>query len=110
MLRDAPGLAGAEQRICSDIAAFSREASNLYGHSFKPALEFVLSVVTAASEIGYARPLALFATQIGFATALRSLTPGLGRMVAREAELEGRFRAAHSRLVRFCFARALQAA
>jgi ATP-binding cassette subfamily D (ALD) long-chain fatty acid import protein len=98
VLRDAPGLDGAEQRICADIAAFSREASNLYGHSFKPALEFVLSVVTAASEIGYGRPLALFATQICFAGALRSLTPSLGRMVAREAELEGKFRAAHSRL------------
>ena len=98
VLRDAPGLDGAEQRICADIAAFSREAANLYGHSFKPALEFVLSVITAASEIGYGRPLALFATQIGFAAALRGLTPSLGRMVAREAELEGKFRAAHSRL------------
>jgi len=98
VLRDAPGLEGAEQRICADIAAFSRETANLYGHSFKPALEFVLSVVTAASEIGYGRPLALFATQIGFAAALQGLTPSLGRMVAREAELEGKFRSAHSRL------------
>ena len=98
VLRDSPGLEGAEQRICADIAAFSRETANLYGHSFKPALEFVLSVVTAASEIGYGRPLALFATQIGFAAVLQGLTPSLGRMVAREAELEGKFRSAHSRL------------
>jgi ABC-type uncharacterized transport system fused permease/ATPase subunit len=99
VLRTVPGLDTCDQRICSDIAAFSREAAALYGHSFKPILEFGLSLAAAAGELGYSRPLALFASQVFITMALRSLTPPLGKMVAREAELEGAFRAAHSRLI-----------
>lgn len=93
------GLDNADQRICSDIEAFSREAASLYGHSFKPILEFVLTLTESAADLGYRRPLALFASQVIVSTALRSLTPPLGRMVAQEAGLEGSFRAAHSRLI-----------
>jgi hypothetical protein len=99
VLKNTQGLDNADQRICSDIAAFSQETARLYGHSFKPVLEFGLSLAAAAGELGYSRPLTLFATQVAFITALRGLTPGLGKMVAREAELEGNFRAAHSRLI-----------
>jgi len=88
-----------DQRICSDIAAFSREAAAIYGHSFKPILEFVLTLSESATALGYSRPIALFASQIVVTGLLRSMTPPLGRMVAKEAELEGSFRAAHSRLI-----------
>jgi ABC-type uncharacterized transport system fused permease/ATPase subunit len=93
------GMDQADQRICADIAAFSREAATLYGHSFKPILEFALSLSAAAGELGFSRPTALFASQVIITMALRSIAPPLGKMIAREAELEGRFRAAHSRLI-----------
>jgi ABC-type uncharacterized transport system fused permease/ATPase subunit len=95
----AGSLDNVDQRICSDVEAFSREAAFLYGHSFKPILEFVLTLQESAQQLGLKRPLALFASQVLVTTALRSVTPSLGRMVAKEAELEGSFRAAHSRLI-----------
>ena len=99
VLKSTPGLDGADQRICSDIAAFSRETAALYGHSFKPCLEFMLALTAAATELGLSRPVALFSSQIFITLALRSLTPPLGKMVAREAELEGGLRTAHARLI-----------
>ena len=95
----AGSLDNVDQRICSDVEAFSREAAFLYGHSFKPILEFILTLQESAHQLGLKRPLALFASQVLVTTALRSVTPSLGRMVAKEAELEGSFRAAHSRLI-----------
>ena len=99
VLKSSPGFDQPDQRICSDIASFSREAAALYGHSFKPMLEFGLSLAAAAGELGYSRPLTLFASQVAITGMLRGMAPKLGKMVAREAELEGSFRAAHSRLI-----------
>ena len=93
------GLDNVDQRIVADIEAFSRETAFLYGHSFKPILEFTLSLTEAAKELGYSRPLALFASQIMITGVLRSIAPRLGPMVAREAALEGGFRHTHSRLI-----------
>jgi len=95
----AGSLDNVDQRICSDIEAFAREAAFLYGHSFKPLLEFTLTLQESSQQLGMKRPLALFASQVLVTGALRSITPPLGRMVAKEAELEGVFRAAHSRLI-----------
>jgi len=93
------GLDNVDQRIVADIEAFSRETAFLYGHSFKPILEFTLSLTEAAKELGYSRPLALFASQIMITGVLRTIAPRLGPMVAREAALEGGFRHTHSRLI-----------
>ena len=88
-----------DQRIVADIDAFAKETAFLYGHSFKPILEFTLSLTEAAKELGYSRPLALFASQIIITGVLRSIAPRLGPMVAREAALEGGFRHTHARLI-----------
>jgi len=93
------GLEHVDQRIVADINEFSREAAFLYGHSFKPILEFTLSLAEAAKELGYSRPLALFASQIFITGTLRAMSPKLGPMVAREAALEGGFRHQHARLI-----------
>ena len=52
VLRDG-GLDNVDQRIVADIDAFAKEAAFLYGHSFKPILEFTLSLTEAAKELGY---------------------------------------------------------
>ena len=93
------GLDNVDQRIVADIDAFAKETAFLYGHSFKPILEFTLSLAEAAKELGYSRPLALFASQFIITGVLRSIAPRLGPMVAREAALEGGFRHTHSRLI-----------
>jgi ABC-type uncharacterized transport system fused permease/ATPase subunit len=98
VLRDG-GLDNVDQRIVADVDAFSREAAFLYGHSFKPILEFTLSLTEAAKELGYSRPLALFGAQIFITTVLRQMSPSLGKMVAREQALEGGFRHTHARLI-----------
>mmetsp|Transcript_2828 Transcript_2828/g.10294 ORF Transcript_2828/g.10294 Transcript_2828/m.10294 type:complete len:490 (-) Transcript_2828:768-2237(-) len=87
-----------DQRIVADIQAFSKEAAFLYGHSFKPVLEFFLGINEAAKELGIGRPIALFTSQVVITMALRKISPSLGKFVAREQALEGSFRHAHSRL------------
>ena len=98
VLRDG-GLDNVDQRIVADIDAFAKEAAFLYGHSFKPILEFTLSLTEAAKELGYSRPLALFGAQIFITAVLRQMSPSLGRMIAKEQALEGGFRHTHARLI-----------
>ena len=93
------GLDNVDQRIVADIDAFSKEAAFLYGHSFKPILEFTLSLTEAAKELGYSRPLALFGAQIFITAVLRQMAPSLGKMIAKEQALEGGFRHTHARLI-----------
>ncbi|KAK3284414.1 hypothetical protein CYMTET_7938 [Cymbomonas tetramitiformis] len=88
-----------DQRIVADIEAWSANVAQLYGHSFKPILEFSMSLYEASKELGYARPVALFATQTLFTIFMRTAVPSLGAMVVKEQALEGSFRHAHSRLV-----------
>ena len=88
-----------DQRIVADIDTFSREAAFLYGHSFKPVLEFFMSLGEAARELGLGRPLALFGVNFLFEVLLKSFVPSLGKMMAREQALEGEFRSHHSRLL-----------
>jgi ABC-type uncharacterized transport system fused permease/ATPase subunit len=88
-----------DQRITKDVANFSWKVAFLYGHSFKPILDFLLSLREASIDIGWTRPLALFMCSSIVSTVLRSLVPSLGKQVAREAELDGNFAHAHSRLI-----------
>mmetsp|Transcript_14743 Transcript_14743/g.31613 ORF Transcript_14743/g.31613 Transcript_14743/m.31613 type:complete len:743 (-) Transcript_14743:102-2330(-) len=92
------GLDHVDQRIVVDIDTWASQVASLYGHSFKPALEFVLSLAEASKELGLARPLGLFATQALVSAAMHRLTPSLGAMIASEARAEGDLRAAHARL------------
>ena len=94
VLRDG-GLDNVDQRIVADVDAFSREAAFLYGHSFKPILEFTLSLTEAAKELGYSRPLALFGAQIFITTVLRQMSRASGRWWRRN-RLSRRLQA-HSR-------------
>ena len=92
-------LGAVDQRIVGDIDSFSREAAFLYGHSFKPILEFFLSLHEASKELGLGRPIALFLSQFVIGATLKGLSPKLGKMVALEQELEGSFRHGHARLI-----------
>lgn len=88
-----------DQRISRDIQNFSDNVAFLYGHSFKPMLEFGLSLYEASHDLGYRRPLALFGATVFVNLLFRSLSPNVGAMVAREAELEGNLQRAHTRVI-----------
>jgi ABC-type uncharacterized transport system fused permease/ATPase subunit len=79
--------------------AWATNVAFLYGHSFKPVLEFFLSLHEASKELGYARPVGLFATQTVVSVLMKAVTPSLGAMIQREAAAEGAFRHAHARLI-----------
>ena len=55
VLRDG-GLDNVDQRIVADIDAFAKEAAFLYGHSFKPILEFTLSSSRTPSRTSKTHP------------------------------------------------------
>lgn len=88
-----------EQRIARDIQVFSDNIAFLYGHSFKPVLEFIMSLAEASRDLGIKRPMALFAVSTLINVVCKTMTPHLGRMVSKEAELEGDFQQAHNRIV-----------
>eukprot|EP00299_Pterocystis_sp_00344_P012968 c6298_g1_i1.p1 GENE.c6298_g1_i1~~c6298_g1_i1.p1 ORF type:complete len:689 (+),score=170.16 c6298_g1_i1:114-2069(+) len=88
-----------DQRIVVDISLFAQHTAFLYGHSFTPILNFVLSLMEASKDLGYKRPLALFGCNLVTNVVLRALSPAVGPMIAREQNLEGNFRKSHSRLI-----------
>ena len=71
----------------------------LYGHSFEPALEFTLSLMTAVNSIGAKRPFSMFAWFFLFGGVLSVASPRISQVVAERQELEGQFRRVHARLI-----------
>lgn len=92
------GLRNIDQRICADIKEFSTRFAHLYGHSFKPVLEFFLTMNECVVELGAGRLMSFFFLQTLISLVFRSFMPRMGPMIAKEAEMEGNFRHAHARL------------
>ena len=91
---------GIDQVIAADIKEWATNAAQFYGHSFQPILEFVLSLRACTTSLGLARPLILFLTQAVTSVTIRALfSPPTTKMIVREREAEGTFRAAHARLI-----------
>jgi ATP-binding cassette subfamily D (ALD) long-chain fatty acid import protein len=88
-----------DARITADIDQLCSNCAVLYGHSFKPILEFTLTLYECVGFLGWQRPVALFSWNIVMDIFLRAISPRLGPLVAREQELEGDFRRAHARLI-----------
>jgi hypothetical protein len=55
VLADDSNLNQLDQRIVKDIDAFSKISAKMYGHSFKPVLEFILTLFEATKDIGLVR-------------------------------------------------------
>ena len=93
------GLDNPDQRIVNNIADYAKKLAHLYGHSFTPILNFVLSLAEASKDIGFTRPVALIAWNSAASILLRAVSPKLAPMVSREQVLEGDFRRSHGRLL-----------
>lgn len=98
-MRRTEGLDNPDQRIVADVAQLAHKFAHLYGHSFTPILNFLLSLGEASKDLGWARPMALIAWNSVASVVFRSLSPSIGTMVAREQHLEGNFRRSHGRLL-----------
>jgi len=87
-----------DQRIAEDVRLFCDELAHLYGHSFKPILEFTMILSSTFSELGIIRPISLYILLAFLRIGLRMVSPNIGKMVKKEQEAEGAFRHAHHRL------------
>eukprot|EP00667_Euglena_gracilis_P004532 EG_transcript_4554 len=95
----ANGLDNPDQRITADLSEFAQKVASLFGHSFTPILNFVLSLQEASKDLGVRRPLCLFVWNVAMNGLLQALTPPLAPMISKEQGLEGDFRHAHARLI-----------
>lgn len=99
ILTEESNLTNLDQRIVKDIADFSKNTAKMYGHSFKPVLEFLLTLHEATKDIGLVRPFALFFISAAVSVMVKPFAPNIGKIVEEEAELEGQFVRAHGRII-----------
>jgi len=92
-------LDNADQRICSDVSEFCATAADLFGRTFKPALDVVLSTYRMGQHMGYTGLGVLYAYFFVSGGLVRALSPNFPRWIAEGQKREGEFRAAHSRLI-----------
>lgn len=90
---------GADQLITTDVNRFCNAAAALYSNLGKPVLDMVIFNIQLAQNIGSAGTVALFGNYLLTAAIMRSATPAFGKMAAEEAQLEGEFRYAHTRII-----------
>ncbi|KAH7699039.1 PMP-4 protein [Aphelenchoides avenae] len=100
-------LLNADQCLTEDISMFTQSVAHLYSHITKPIFDIALITITL---VQYARsreaggtvfiPAMLAAgVVVGTARVLRAISPRFGDMVAKEADLKGRLRYLHSRII-----------
>ena len=90
------------QRLADDVRDFASTASEIIAEVLKPLIELMLFCVKLRALVGSGATGALLA-YLGFgALAIRLSLPNFQRMVAREAEANGRYRAVHSRVRAHC--------
>ena len=75
------------------------QTCSLYGHSFKPLLEFLLSLSVAIRDIGAKRPLGMYAWFLLIGGFVGAISPRIGVVIANRQQLEGEFRRVHTRLI-----------
>lgn len=89
----------ADQRVTSDINNFSNAISELYTTIFKPVLDVVLFTAKLIEVTGWQGPAIMYAYFFISGWIKKNIMPSFGKLVAKESELEGRYRTAHQRLI-----------
>lgn len=92
-------LTSPDQRVTSDINNFAEAISQLYSETFKPVLDVVLFTHQLCSILGWQGPAFMYLYFLASAIIKKRVMPAFGRLVAKESELEGFYRTAHTRLV-----------
>ncbi|KAJ2733375.1 ATP-binding cassette long-chain fatty acid transporter pxa1 [Coemansia sp. BCRC 34962] len=92
-------IANPDQFITTDIARFCNKLSSFLSNLGKPTLDTIIFNIQLIRGVGLQGTVGMFAMYMATASLLRAWTPAFGRMAASHAELEGEFRAHHSRLI-----------
>merc|ERR1719204_1788820 len=87
-----------DQRITQDIYEFCKAFSNLYSHTFKPLLDFILSTKMLTDNIGIAGPGIMQVYFLIAFTIVKSISPNFGKMIGQKQGLEGFFQTQHKRI------------
>jgi ATP-binding cassette, subfamily D (ALD), peroxisomal long-chain fatty acid import protein len=93
------GITGIDQYITADITRFCDTAAALYSTLGKPAMDMIVFNYQLYRSLGLPATLLILANYAGSTWLLRNLSPGFGRLAAKEAKLEGLYRNAHSKLI-----------
>lgn len=92
-------LDNADQRIVEDLNQFCHTAADLFGRTFKPLLDVVLSTLRMGENMGYGGLSVLYAYFFLSGAVIRAASPPFSEYIARTQKLEGDFRRMHSRLI-----------
>jgi ABC-type uncharacterized transport system fused permease/ATPase subunit len=95
-------ISDAAQRIADDVKEFSSTASNIIAEFLKPVVELGLFSVKLISLVGPAATGVLLVYLIGGALLIRSVLPNFKRIVATEAEANGKYKQVHARVKTHC--------
>ncbi|KAJ2057551.1 ATP-binding cassette long-chain fatty acid transporter pxa1 [Coemansia sp. S2] len=92
-------IANPDQFITTDVARFCNKLSSFLSNLGKPTLDTIIFNIQLIRGVGLQGTVGMFAMYMATASLLRAWTPAFGKMAASHAELEGEFRANHSRLI-----------
>jgi ATP-binding cassette subfamily D (ALD) protein 3 len=88
-----------DQRLTQDIEKWSTTLANLYSNFSKPVLDIVLFSKKLSELVGWEGPAMMIAWYFVSGMFIRFITPTFGKLVAKQQDLEGDFRACHSDLL-----------
>ena len=88
-----------DQYITADIIRFCDALSELFSNMAKPSIDMILFSIQLSRYIGWQGTGVLFSIYFITAYALKRFAPPFGKLAAKEAQLEGLFRACHSRII-----------
>merc|ERR1719162_1148277 len=91
-----------DHQMTSDVERFSEIFADVLSQSLKPTVDFLVYSVELSRAQGLATPLTLY-TWFAVASCISTVSlPPFGELAAREQQLEGKFRGAHSELIGNC--------
>lgn len=88
-----------DQRLTQDIEKWASSLSNLYSNFSKPLLDIILFSRKLSELVGWEGPMMMIAWYFLSGVFIRFITPTFGKLVAKQQDLEGDFRACHSDLL-----------
>jgi len=89
----------ADQRVTSDVKNFSEAVPEIFCAIFKPTLDVVLFTTLLGRSTGWQGPAIMYFYLVFSMFVKRVLMPSFGKLIAKESELEGRYRTAHNNLI-----------
>jgi ATP-binding cassette subfamily D (ALD) protein 3 len=87
------------ERITVEIEHFSEEFSEIYTGTFKPIMDILFFTYKLSESTTWRGPMILYSYFLLSSLCKMVLDPNLGKLNAKESQLQGDFRSAHERLI-----------